>query len=335
MIIISDCLTDNADEGTIKIASKIARLLKKKNQAKIFELNKTSSFSDKTFTVGKSGISKKLLAELSKCKGNVLYIPNASMTLNTCLKVCILSLLSRKKVFLLPVYRREVNKKMRMLLAMSKVEIIALSEESFRVYRDCLPNKVHYVKAGVDTLQFTEIDSKQRKALREKFGYSDTDTVVLHTGHMVEARNIRKLMDLDKSFKIVLIISTSTRWDENLYNDLKQCPNIKIIHEYIPKIEEYFQMADVYYFPVEDIGCVDVPLSVLEAAACGTPIVTTPYGELKAFKETESFRFINDFAESNDLIGSVKENRENNNRNQILEYDWNHVVERLCSIMKE
>jgi hypothetical protein len=55
------------------------------------------------------------------------------MTLNTCLRVCILSVLSRKKVFLLPVYRRKVNKKMRMLLAMSKAEIIALSEESFRV----------------------------------------------------------------------------------------------------------------------------------------------------------------------------------------------------------
>lgn len=216
-----------------------------------------------------------------------------------------------------------------MLLAMSKAEIIALSEESFRVYKGCLPNKVHYVKAGVDTVQFTEIESKQRKTLREKFGYSDTDTIVLHTGHMVEARNIRKLMDLDKSFRIILIISTSTRWDENLYNDLKQCPNIKIIHKYIPKIEEYFQIADVYYFPVEEVGCVDVPLSVLEAAACGTPVVTTPYGELKAFKETKSFRFINDFAESNFLIESVKECRENNNRNQILEYDWNHVVERL------
>ena len=251
------------------------------------------------------------------------------MTLNTCLRVCILSVLSRKKVFLLPVYRRKVNKKMRMLLAMSKAEIIALSEESFRVYKGCLPNKVHYVKAGVDTVQFTEIESKQRKTLREKFGYSDTDTIVLHTGHMVEARNIRKLMDLDKSFRIILIISTSTRWDENLYNDLKQCPNIKIIHKYIPKIEEYFQIADVYYFPVEEVGCVDVPLSVLEAAACGTPVVTTPYGELKAFKETKSFRFINDFAESNFLIESVKECRENNNRNQILEYDWNHVVERL------
>lgn len=117
-----------------------------------------------------------------------------------------------------------------------------------------MPNKVHYVKAGVDTVQFTEIESKQRKTLREKFGYSDTDTIVLHTGHMVEARNIRKLMDLDKSFRIILIISTSTRWDENLYNDLKQCPNIKIIHKYIPKIEEYFQIADVYYFPVEEVG---------------------------------------------------------------------------------
>ena len=52
---------------------------------------------------------------------------------------------------------------MRMLLAMSKAEIIALSEESFRVYKGCLPNKVHYVKAGVDTVQFTEIEKQNRE----------------------------------------------------------------------------------------------------------------------------------------------------------------------------
>lgn len=57
------------------------------------------------------------------------------MTLNTCLRVCILSVLSRKKVFLLPVYRRKVNKKMRMLLAMSKAEIIALSKKAFEYIR--------------------------------------------------------------------------------------------------------------------------------------------------------------------------------------------------------
>lgn len=334
MIIISDCLTDSADEGTIKIASKIAKLLKNKQKAAVFQLNTDSSFSDKSFAVGKSGVSKKLLRDIYRESGNILYIPNASMTLGICFKVCILSLLTRRKVFLLPVYRRPINWKMKLLLQLSRAEMIVLSEESYKSYQKFLNNRVFYVKAGVDTKQFDVVNKERKLKLKEKYGFVASDIVILHVGHMVEARNIRKLMEINKTYKIVLIISTSTRWDENLYKDLNACSNIRIIHKFVPNIEEYFQMADVYYFPVESIGCIDVPLSVLEAASCGIPIVTTPYGELRAFSESDSFKFIQDFGNSNILIESVKYSDASSNREKIMDYDWEKAVKNICSILE-
>lgn len=334
MIIISDCLTDYADEGTIKIASKLAKLLKNKGRASVYQINKESSFSDKTFKTGKLGISKDLIREISKEDGNILYIPNASMTLGICVKVCVLKFLSHKKIYLLPVYRRRINSKMKVLLTLSKVNIITLSEESYRDYKTQISNKVFYVKAGVDTEQFNLCSYEVKLNLRDKHGYCKEDVVILHIGHMVEARNLRSLVDLNKNYKIILIISTSTRWDQELYNEIAKEKNISIIHEYIPNIEEYYQMADVYYFPVQKIGCVDVPLSVLEASACGTAIVTTPYGELKTFKETDSFRFIKDFNMSDELIESVRHTNSESNRKAVLEYDWNMAADNIISIVE-
>ncbi|MDE6150063.1 MAG: glycosyltransferase family 4 protein [Ruminococcus sp.] len=331
MIIISDCLTNRADEGTIKIASKIARLMKE-HQAAIFQLNDSCSFSDQTFRAGRFGISNELLKRVAKEEGNILYIPNASMTKAVCIKILILRMLTRKKIFLLPVYRRKVTNQMALLLRMAGVELIVLSKESNDIYKSCLPNRVHYVRAGVDTNQFSPVSEDQAIQLRNKYGYDVEKTIVLHVGHMVEARNIRRLMELDKNFQIILLVSTSTRWDEKLYEDLSKCENIKIIHEYIPHIEEFYQMADVYYFPVEQTGCVDVPLSVLEAAACGTPIVSTEYGELKSFEESKGFLFIKDFADSNKLIEEAKKERHNLNREKIKAYDWHTAVDKIFEI---
>lgn len=334
MIIISDCLVEDADEGTIKIASKITRILKNSDKATVLQINRNSSFLDRVLKILKNGSLRKMRRTIFEKGEKILYIPNASMTMGICLKVFVLSFFSCKPIFLLPVYRRTISWKMKFFLQISGIELIVLSDESYNVYKKSIKNKIHYIKAGVDIQQFNVVNKQKKFQLKKKLGYSKEDIIILHIGHMVEARNLRQLMNLNQTYKIVLIISTSTRWDAKLYEDLNGCKNIEIIHEYIPKIEEYFQMADVYYFPVEKIGCVDVPLSVLEAAACGIPIVTTPYGELKTFSESDSFRFINNFSESNQLIELVRRKDARSNRNMILEYDWDKAANSIHTIME-
>ncbi len=333
MIIMSDCLTDKADEGTIKIASKLAKMLRQYN-AKIFQLNDSFSLSDKQYSVGKIGLSYELIKDLRKSKQSVLYIPNASMTLGICLKVFMIRIFSGCRLFLLPVYRRSVNPIMKLLLQLSKAELIVLSKESYDSYDQKLKNKVHYVKAGVDTTKFIPVTAERKNQLREKYGFKKGDKILLHVGHMVEARNLRKLLDVSDDYHVVVVVSTSTRWDANLFADLSVKNNISIIHDYIANIEEYYQLADAYLFLVENIGCVDVPLSVLEAASCNIPIITTRYGELESLDESAGFIFIKNFAEINKSIERILQISEISNREMILEYDWKNSVSSIVSLFE-
>lgn len=334
MIIISDCLNDKADEGAIKITSKLAKLLKGRGKASILQLNKKCSFSDKTYTVGKLGITRELIKDVKKEKGNIFYIPKGSVTYSICLKTLILAKFTRRKVFLLPVLRRPVNTLMKMLLRCSKAEIITLSNESYESYKEQLKNEVHYIKAGVDTKQFDIVDKENKNRLRDKYSFDRDEKIVLHVGHMVEARNLRKFIDIDNNYHVVLVISTSTRWDQVLYEDLLKCENITIIHEYIPNIEEYYQLSDVYVFQVERDGCIDVPLSCLEAAACGIPVVTTEFGELKALSNSDSFVFIKDFKDINNLIEKALNSDGSMNRKIVIDYEWNLAADNIMSIVE-
>ncbi len=334
MIILSDCLTDKADEGTIKIASKLSKLLKSKG-AHIIQLKGQISFADENIEIGKTGISRRLLKSINSIGGDILYIPNASMTNGVCAKVILLSLFTRKKIFLLPVYRRPVSNIMKMMLEMSKAELIVLSKESYDVYSNRLKNKVHYIKAGVDMDKFRPVDGATKRALRVKNGIPTDEKVVLHVGHMVEARNLRKFLNVPSEYQVIIVVSTSTRWDEALYNDLLKKENIRIIHEYIENIEEFYQMADVYLFLVENIGCVDVPLSVLEAASCNIPVVTTQYGELKALNASDSMIFVNDTDEIADELRKAFECNSVDNRANIKTYDWDKAVNNISTLFKE
>ena len=335
MIIISDCLKDEADEGAIKITSKLARILKGRGKASIYQLNRECSFSDKAYTVGKLGIPKELIKDTKKEDGNILYIPKGSITYAICLKTLILSKKAKKRVFLLPVLRRPVNTIMKRMLKWSKVGIIALSNESYKSYKEQLKNDVYYIRAGVDTSQFQEIDLEKKEKLREKYSFDKNEKVLLHVGHMVEARNLRKFLNIDKKYHVVLVISTSTRWDQELYDDLAKCENITIIHEYLPNIEEMYQLADVYVFQVERDGCIDVPLSCLEAASCGIPVVTTQFGELKALDGSDSFVFIKDFKDINSLIEKALKADGHFNREMALKYEWELAADSITEIVEE
>ena len=60
-----------------------------------------------------------------------------------------------------------------------------------------------------------------------------------------------------------------------------EASGVRVIRDVVP-VEEFYQLADCYVFPVIDHeGCVEIPLSVLEAMACGIPVVSRPFGGLR------------------------------------------------------
>ena len=133
--------------------------------------------------------------------------------------------------------------------------------------------------------------SVARDEIRRSLGIGDGRPMVLHVGHLAPSRGLETLGDVarDGSASVTMVASTSTPADPEIDASLREA-GVNVVREYLPDIERYYQAADVYLFPVEkEHGSVEIPLSVLEAIACGTPVVTTPFGGLpELFDEGEA-----------------------------------------------
>jgi glycosyltransferase involved in cell wall biosynthesis len=135
---------------------------------------------------------------------------------------------------------------------------------------------------GVNTDRFRPISDADRARLRAKLGWDEHSPVVLHVGHLRAGRGLDRLAELAAAgrHRVVMVASLSERGEEDLAADLESS-GVEVHHDYIERIERYYQASDLYLFPVKnETSAIDLPLSVLEAMACEKPILTTPHGAL-------------------------------------------------------
>ena len=143
------------------------------------------------------------------------------------------------------------------------------------------------------------------------------------------------MLSLEEDLHGVLVTSTyaANAQDHELRQSLQGKRNLTILDTYIPEIQEICQLADVYLFPVVKAhNCIDVPLSVLEAAACDLPVVTTPYGELQELLGKDGFYELTSF-EPEKLNAQIRRAcaEQKCPRQHVLEYDWNLAIEKIMS----
>lgn len=339
MVVLSDCLTNKIDEGCLKVANSLTKRLKRIDpDTTIISFERKPEYSDMHMSLNKFFLNKGLRKVLCQKKESVLYIPFASNTLASCLRTFILSIYVRKKVAVLFVLRYQMNPLAKLLLMMSGAKIIALSEASYQFYKCFVGNEAIYIKTGIDTEKFIPVDSKKKQTLREKYNIPIDKKVVLHVGHLKGGRNVDKLVEIDKRYHIILVVSsvTEVEKDHNIRKKLKNRGDVTIIDTYLENVQEIYQLSDVYLFPVQEIeNCIDVPLSVLEAASCNLPIVTTEYGELTSFTNRDGFYFINDLSPIplNASLDKMVSREEVDNRQAVLEYDWKCSIDTLQKIL--
>jgi glycosyltransferase involved in cell wall biosynthesis len=152
-----------------------------------------------------------------------------------------------------------------------------------------------FVPSGVDLERFTIPDLAQHEAARARLGVERKDRLILHVGHLSRHRmQVGEITRLAAApgRRIVVIGSTDTPQDPDVVRTLQQA-GATVIQEYVPRIEAVYGAADVYLFPTrEKRSSIGVPLSILEALACGLSVVSTPFEGLpRLFPDSAYVRF--------------------------------------------
>ena len=204
MIVLSDCLTNKIDEGCLKVANSLTKRLKKADASTmVISFERKPDYSDIHMSLNKFFLNERLCEIMHQKKEPVLYIPFASNTTASCLRILILS----------------------------GAKVIDLSEASYQFYKKIVGNRAFYLKTGIDTETFVPVDDKKKILLREKYHIPTNKQVVLHVGHLKGGRNVDKLAEINNQYHIILVVSsvTESEKDSSIRTLLENRGNVTII----------------------------------------------------------------------------------------------------------
>lgn len=109
--------------------------------------------------------------------------------------------------------------------------------------------------------------------------------MVVHVGHLRRNRGLEQLIAvkhlLGDRVEIVMQASPYFEPASGLTEELTAA-GIHVMRAFVPAIANVYGSADLYLFPAppDQEGAIELPLSVLEAMACKTPVISTPFGAL-------------------------------------------------------
>lgn len=289
VVLVTEYLNPPYDEGIKKTAYNLFLELDGRYETKIicrhgFEKDNIEIVkSNALFLSGK--ISKKIR---SFNPGLVIYFPFASATFASYLRLKVLKLLTGKiQILFIILQPKPLKNWQKVAVRVLKPESGLTPSPELKSFWDSLRIKNQLLPLFTDLQMFHPVDSVERKIeLREKYNLPKNKVIISHMGHLNEGRNLRSLVPLqDAGIQVVVVGSSSTPRDSIGPASLKRYLEEKgfiILDRYIENIAEIYQLSDIYVFPVKSTtGSIGMPLSVLEARACGIPVITTDFGSLK------------------------------------------------------
>jgi glycosyltransferase involved in cell wall biosynthesis len=149
---------------------------------------------------------------------------------------------------------------------------------------------IHLVPNMVDTRKFRPVDQHAKQLLRSRLAVSQENTIITYTGRLVSYKGLPLLMEVwrelqGKRKNISLLLLGSGGIDiHNCEAELKAYVRSHGLQESVHfagdvrNVHEYLQASDIFIFPTESDA---FPLALVEAMACGLPVISTPVGGIK------------------------------------------------------
>jgi len=277
-----------------------------------------------------------VLLKIRRFNPDIFFYVHGSSSRSFFIVKCLSIIFTKAKTGIL-VAHPDFSKLGELLIGIMKPDVVVVQSKAMEGFFDNKGFRILWLPSGVDTKKFTPCSKEQKLALRRKYGIPVDKFTVLHVGPIRANRNPEVLVSIQKKPDVQVVIagSTTVRADEAVLQQLKDARCIVWIG-YFPNIEELFRLADCYVFPVmTDDGAVQVPLTVLEAAACNLPVVTTPFGGLPDMVgEKEGLFYVRTLEEVLKAVEDCKDCKAAS-RQWAVEFSWERIGERLVEIYRD
>jgi glycosyltransferase involved in cell wall biosynthesis len=290
ILLITEYLDPPYDEGIKKTVYNLFNQLNKKYNLKVIC---RYGFEHENIDIVKANalfFSRKIYNKISKFKPDVLiYFPFASATFAGYLRVVILNCFSRKsKHLFIALQPKPLKIWQKLIVRLVKPQSALTPSPALKGFWDSIGVQNEILPLHTDLSIFQPATNEKKKKIRKKYNISRDAFIISHIGHLNEGRNLKSLITLQETGNQLIVVSSSSTPSDALGpSALKgelETAGIKVFDGYIEDISEIYHMSDVYIFPVmEPNSSIGMPLSILEARACGIPVITTEFGSVKDF----------------------------------------------------
>lgn len=258
----------------------------------------------------------------------ICYVPSASITTFAVTRARLLkAFYPTATVALVALQPRTHGFGGRAVISLAKPDVVFGQSQSTVAYAASLGLRAELLPPAVDLERFRPADGGQKQQLRAKYGLPIEKPMVLHVGHAKPGRGVEALAQIQEFAQAVLVTGRSTGVDSDIVRELSDA-GVIVIDSYVESIEEIYQAADAYVFPVEsEENAIEMPLSVLEAMACNLPVFATRYGGLpSAFEETPGLTFVDSSQGAVDALRRYDWATETDARSLVSGLTWANVA---------
>lgn len=340
VLLITDAIKPPYDEGFKKTVYNLYRELNNLYNIKV--ICREGFKDDNIWIVSTNAllISSKIFFLIRKFKPDaIIYLPFSSATIASYVRLFIFKLYTFRTKHIFFILQPKFIHKMYIGLAKFCVLKSYCLTSSIIQHEMWKRQKIHsdLIPLITNLSKFNPLTSEEEKyRLRNKYNLPINKKIILHAGHINEGRNLQTLIPIQKKgYQVLIIESTSTPVDsmgpQSLRNELIDS-GILIMNNYIDSMLEIYQLADLYVFPVvNNLGSIGLPLSILEARACGLKVLTSDFGSIKYFLNIDNGNiFYHDPIYFQDVIDHILTLRTNSFCTEV-----NNLNDRFIDILKK